>query len=291
MQLLQICAGRGWEDAPHKSGFRLQSGEYRQRKNREGSEIVKVALFVTCLVDQFYPQVAEAMIAVCNRLGVYVDFPEAQTCCGQPAFNSGYVDAARSAAMSLLDAFAEYDYVISPSGSCTGMIHHYYAKLFDDDQAHRAAARDLADKTYEFSQFIVNVLGVTDLHATFPYSVTYHPSCHGTRLLGIRDEPLQLLTHVRGIELIELGHQEDCCGFGGTFAVKMADISAAMAIEKAAHVKETGAQVLVGTDMGCLMNIGGRLQRERMPVRVLHLAQLLAEGLSPVSSLTAEAAQ
>lgn len=194
MQLLQICAGRGWEDAPHKSGFRLQSGEYRQRKNREGSEIVKVALFVTCLVDQFYPQVAEAMIAVCNRLGVYVDFPEAQTCCGQPAFNSGYVDAARSAAMSLLDAFAEYDYVISPSGSCTGMIHHYYAKLFDDDQAHRAAARDLADKTYEFSQFIVNVLGVTDLHATFPYSVTYHPSCHGTRLLGIRDEPLRRLS-------------------------------------------------------------------------------------------------
>ncbi len=247
--------------------------------DRKDSERVKVALFVTCLVDQFYPNVAEAMIAVCNQLGVYVDFPEAQTCCGQPAFNSGYVEAARSSALTLLSAFADYDYVISPSGSCTGMIHHYFAKLFDDDIVRRELAQDLACKTYEFSQFIVNVLGVTDLHAAFPYRVTYHPSCHGSRLLGIRDEPLRLLEKVRGIELVELEHQEDCCGFGGTFAVKMADISAAMVSEKVEHVEATGAQVLVGTDMGCLMNIGGRLQRERKPVRVLHLAQLLAEGL------------
>ncbi|KPV44663.1 (Fe-S)-binding protein [Alicyclobacillus ferrooxydans] len=240
---------------------------------------MKVSLFVTCLVDNLYPQVGEAMVRLLDHLGVEVDFPQAQTCCGQPAFNSGYVDEARASAKTLLDAFEDANYVISPSGSCTGMVHHYYEEMFADDPKRVRQAVDLADKSYEFSQFLVNVLGVTDIGAFFPYSVTYHPSCHGSRLLGVKDEPLQLLRNVRGLELIDLPYDTDCCGFGGTFAVKMGDISTAMVTEKVSHVRETGARVLVGVDMGCLMNIGGRISREGEQVRVMHLAELLYEGV------------
>ncbi|WP_067934136.1 (Fe-S)-binding protein [Alicyclobacillus kakegawensis] len=239
---------------------------------------MKVALFVTCLVDSLYPQVGEAMVRLLHQLGVDVDFPEQQTCCGQPAFNSGYWDDAREVARTLLDAFDPYDYVVSPSGSCCGMIHHYYPDLFAGDAQSRRRAGALAEKTYEFSQFLVRVLGVSDVGASFPARATYHPSCHGSRLLGVRDEPLELLRHVRGLELVPLAHAADCCGFGGTFAVKMGELSGAMVEDKVRHVEETQAQVLVGTDMGCLMNIGGRMAREGRRVRVMHLAQLLYEG-------------
>lgn len=240
---------------------------------------MKVSLFITCLSDALYPQVGEAMVRLLAGYGVQVQFPDVQTCCGQPAFNSGYWDEARAAAKTLLAAFDDSDFVISPSGSCTGMIHHYYPKLFEHAPVLRQKAEQLRDKTYEFTQFVVNVLGITDLGAVFPHKVTYHPSCHGSRLLGVSEEPLQLIQQVRGLDLVPLPFAEDCCGFGGTFAVKMSEISGAMVTEKADHVLETEAEVLVGLDLGCLLNISGNLRFRGEPVRVMHLAELLYEGV------------
>ncbi|MFD7524300.1 (Fe-S)-binding protein [Paenibacillus chitinolyticus] len=240
---------------------------------------MKVSLFITCLSDLVYPRVGQAMVRLLARYGIRVHFPEVQTCCGQPAFNSGYWDDARKSARTLLEAFDDSDFVLSPSGSCTGMVQHYYPKLFEDDPEMLAKVEALREKTYEFTQFLVGVLGVTDLGAVFPHRVTYHPSCHGSRLLGIKDEPASLLEHVRGLELVPLPHAEDCCGFGGTFAVKMSDISGAMVAEKSDHVLETEAEVLVGLDMGCLMNISGNLLYRGRPVKVMHLAELLEEGV------------
>ncbi|NGQ96889.1 (Fe-S)-binding protein [Brevibacillus sp. SYP-B805] len=240
---------------------------------------MKISLFATCLSDAFFPRVSEAMARLLARYGIRLTFPEGQTCCGQPAFNSGYWVEAKEAARRLIDAFRDSDYVIAPSGSCISMIHHHYPALFRDDPAELRMARELAEKSYEFSQFLVGVLGVSDVGARFPHRVTYHPSCHGSRLLGVKDEPLTLLSHVRDLDFVPLPFAEDCCGFGGTFAVKMADISAAMVTEKADHVRETEAEVLVGLDMGCLMNIGGRMRHRGQAVRVMHLAELLYEGV------------
>lgn len=239
---------------------------------------LKVSIFITCLSDLLYPEVGESVVRILSDYGCDVDFPEMQVCCGQPAFNSGYQDEAREVARGIIRAFEHSEYVVSPSGSCTGMIHHYYPHLFRDDPEWLAKAEALTAKTYEFSQFLVNVLGVVDLKAKFPHRVTYHPSCHAMRLLGVREEPMKLLQHIEGLKYEELPRKEDCCGFGGTFSVKMADMSEAMVCDKAACVCETGAEVLVGTDMGCLMNIGGRLNKEGKPVRVMHLAQVLDEG-------------
>ncbi|WP_080838895.1 (Fe-S)-binding protein [Cohnella massiliensis] len=238
---------------------------------------MKVSMFITCLSDAIYPRVGEAMIRVLAQYGVRLEFPTIQTCCGQPAFNSGYWDEARASARTILDAFEDSDFVIAPSGSCTGMIHHY-PKLFENDPVMLERSRKLQSKSYEFTQFLVQVLGVTDVGAEFPRKVTYHPSCHGSRLLGIKDEPMELMKNVKGLEFVPLPLAEDCCGFGGTFAVKMADISGAMVSEKVDHVKETEAEVLVGLDMACLLNIAGNLRYRNEPVRVMHLAELLAEG-------------
>ena len=245
---------------------------------------MNVSLFITCLSDALYPRVGESMVRLLARYGVSVDFPKVQTCCGQPAFNSGYWNEARTAAKTLLDAFDYSDFVIAPSGSCTGMIHHYYPKLFEDDPIMLKKANRLIEKTYEFSQFMVQVLGVEDVGAVFPHKVTYHPSCHGSRLLGIKQEPELLMQHVRGMERIPLPYAEDCCGFGGTFAVKMCDISGAMVSEKTDHILETEAEVLVGLDLGCLLNIAGNLHFRGKPVRVMHLAELLYEGVSQHAS-------
>ena len=245
---------------------------------------MNVSLFITCLSDALYPRVGESMVRLLARYGVSVDFPKVQTCCGQPAFNSGYWNEARTAAKTFLDAFDYSDFVIAPSGSCTGMIHHYYPKLFEDDPIMLKKANRLIEKTYEFSQFMVQVLGVEDVGAVFPHKVTYHPSCHGSRLLGIKQEPELLMQHVRGMERIPLPYAEDCCGFGGTFAVKMCDISGAMVSEKTDHVLETEAEVLVGLDLGCLLNIAGNLHFRGKPVRVMHLAELLYEGVSQHAS-------
>ncbi len=240
---------------------------------------MKVSLFITCLCDAIYPQVGIAMARLLNRYGIRLDFPEVQTCCGQPAFNTGYWDAAKESAKTIIQAFEESDFVIAPSGSCIGMIHHHYPTLFKDDQDILKKVKKLIEKTYEFSQFLVHVLGIQDVGATFPYKVTYHPSCHGSRLLGVKDEPYALLSHVKGCEFIPLPFAEDCCGFGGTFSVKLPEISGAMVTEKAKHIVETEAEVLVGLDMACLMNIAGRLQHEGKTLRVMHLAELLYEGV------------
>jgi L-lactate dehydrogenase complex protein LldE len=239
---------------------------------------MKVSLFITCLSDAIYPKVGEAMARLLARYGVELHFPKVQTCCGQPSYNSGYWDETRAAAKTILKAFDDSDFVVSPSGSCTYMIHHY-PELFKDEPEWLDSARRLEQKTYEFTQFMVQVLGVTDVGASFPHTVTYHPSCHGTRLLGVKEEPMQLLGSVKGLQLVPLPFAEDCCGFGGTFAVKMSDISGAMVTEKVDHIRETEAEVLVGLDMACLMNIAGNLRYREEPVRVMHLAELLYEGV------------
>lgn len=239
---------------------------------------MKISLFVTCLSDAMFPRVSEAMVRLLARYGVKLEFPDIQTCCGQPAYNSGYWDEARQSAKTILDAFDDSDFVVSPSGSCTYMIHHY-TDLFKDDPIYLEKAKNLQKKTYEFSQFLVKVLGVTDIGATFPQKVTYHPSCHGSRLLGVKEEPMELLRQVKDLEFVPLPFAEDCCGFGGTFAVKMADISGAMVTEKVDHIVETEASVLVGLDMACLMNIAGNLRYRGEKVQVMHLAELLYEGV------------
>lgn len=237
----------------------------------------KVSLFITCIVDQVFPNVGVSMMRLLRRYGCEVDFPASQTCCGQPCFNSGYVKEARSIARNHLDAFDGSDYIVSPSGSCTGMVKHYYSELFADDPTLASRASTIAERSYEFSSFLVNVLGVVDAGAACPHRVTFHPSCHGSRLLGVKDEPLTLLEHVQGIELVPLPYAEDCCGFGGTFAVKMSGVSGAMVSEKVDHVVETGADYLVGTDMGCLVNIGGHMKRRGLSTKVMHLAEFLDE--------------
>lgn len=240
---------------------------------------MKVALFATCVVDQMYPEVAHSAARVLRHLGCEVSFPASQVCCGQPAYNSGYVPEARQVAESLLAAFEDADYVVSPSGSCAAMVRHHYGALFADDATRREAAARLSGKLYEFSQFLVNVLGVEQLDGSFPHAVTFHPSCHGARLLGVRQEPLALLRAVPGLTLRPLPCADDCCGFGGTFAVKLPELSAAIADEKLRHVSETGAPYLVGTDVGCLMHLSGRMQRRGVKVEALHIAQLVERAL------------
>ena len=237
---------------------------------------MRVSLFVTCLVDQLYPDVGLSCASVLRGLGCEVDAPPGQVCCGQPAHNSGYVPAARDVARTLVEAFEQAEYVVSPSGSCSGMVRHFYRELFASEPDWRARAERFAGKLFEISEFLVRVLRVADVGAVFPHRVTYHPSCHGARILGVRDEPLALLRAVRGLELAPLPRADDCCGFGGTFAVKLSATSAAIADEKVDHVAETGARFLVGTDMGCLMNIAGRMQVRGVDVRPIHLAEVLA---------------
>ncbi|MCS7207095.1 MAG: (Fe-S)-binding protein [Dehalococcoidia bacterium] len=241
----------------------------------------RVALFVTCLVDQFFPQVGESVVKVLRHLGVEVDFPPNQTCCGQPAFNSGFRREARAAARHFLDAFKDAPLIVAPSGSCASMVRVFYPSLFPDDPQRLSQARALASRTYEFSQFLVRVLGVTDIGARYAngLTVTYHDSCHSLRELGIRDEPRALLQAVKGVRFVEFAHHEVCCGFGGTFSVKYAPISSAILQDKLENIAHSGAQVLVATDSSCLMHMGGAMRRRGMQVRPMHIAQFLAEGL------------
>ena len=232
---------------------------------------------VTCLGDALYPEVGQSVVRVLDGLGVTVDFPAAQTCCGQPAFNSGYVAEARRSARAFLDAFDGSEHVVSVSGSCAAMVRLHYPGLFSPGPE-RARAEALAARTCEFTQFLVDVLRVDDLPVEYRAVATMHHSCHTMRLLGVREGPERLLGMVDGLEYRPLPHASDCCGFGGTFSVKMPAISGEMVDRKAGHVMETGAGLLVGLDMSCLMNIEGRLRRRGARVAVKHLAQVLAEG-------------
>ena len=238
----------------------------------------RVALFVTCLGDAFYPQVGEATVRLLHRLGMAVDFPLGQTCCAQPAFNAGFHDQARQVAQRNLLLFADHEYVVLPSGSCTAMIRLFYADLFAEDPDLRRQAESLASRTYELSEFLFSVVGIDDVGAAFPGKVAYHASCHLQRELGVTDAPRRLISRVAGIEACDAEMSEQCCGFGGTFAVKYPEISSAMLEKKIASLKRAGADTLVSCDAGCLMHIAGRLRRQGMDVRVLHLAELLNAG-------------
>jgi len=239
---------------------------------------VKVALFVTCLNDTMFPKTGQATVKVLNRLGVEVEFPTAQTCCGQMHVNSGYVPEALPVVRAFVKAFEGYDAVVAPSGSCVASAREQHRLVAEraGDLGLVRAVDELVPNVYELSQFIVDKLGVVDVGAYFPHRVTLHPSCHGTRLLGLGDRPERLLKAVRGITMIDLPAAEECCGFGGTFCLKNPDVSVAMGADKARHVRESGAEVLVGGDNSCLMHIGGLLTRQRSGVRVMHLAEILA---------------
>jgi L-lactate dehydrogenase complex protein LldE len=238
---------------------------------------VKVALFVTCLVDGLFPEVGKATVTLLERLGVQVDVPLAQTCCGQMHTNSGYPRLAVPLVRSYADAFAAYDAVVTPSGSCAGSVRHQHVDLAEQAGDHQLAeqARESAARTYELSEFLVDVLGVEDVGARYPHRVTYHPTCHSLRVLRVRDRPLRLLRHVRDLELVELPEADVCCGFGGTFAVKNPDVSAAMLTDKLSSIARTGADVCTAGDASCLMHIGGGLLRTGSGARAVHLAQIL----------------
>ncbi len=230
---------------------------------------------VTCLGDALFPDVGLATVRLLRRLGVEVDFPRAQTCCGQPHFNSGYHDLARDLARHTIAAFASAQTVVTPSGSCAAMVKVEYPELLHGDLVWHARAEDLARRTFELSDFLVNVLKVEDVGARFEGRVTYHMACH-LRGLGVRLEPEKLLHRVQGLELVPLERCDECCGFGGSFAVRYPGISGAMVTDKAALIEKTGADAVVATDAGCLMNIGGCLRRRGSKVRTLHLAEVLA---------------
>ena len=239
---------------------------------------MRVALQVTCINDALFPDTGKAMVTLLRRLGVDVEFPATQTCCGQPMVNTGYLDEAVPALRSFVDAFSGYDAIVTPSGSCAGSARHQHqivARRSGDPGLVRAV-EETAPRVFELSEFLVDELGVTDVGAAFPHAVTYHPTCHSLRMLGVGDRPRMLLEKVRGLRLVDLPAQEECCGFGGTFAMKNADTSIAMGSDKARHVRETGAEVLVAGDNSCLMHIGGMLSRQRSGVRVMHLAEIQA---------------
>jgi len=236
----------------------------------------RVALFVTCLVDLFRPTVGFAAVKLLEDAGCQVDVPEAQTCCGQPAYNSGDKSSTKAIARGVIDAFEGYDYVVAPSGSCAGMIHEHYARLFEDEPAMFQRAQHLGNRTHELISFLVDVLGVTSVETAYAGKATYHDSCSGLRELGVKQQPRTLLKSVEGLSLTELPGAEVCCGFGGTFCIKYPDISNRMVGDKTADIVATGADTLLAGDMGCLMNMAGKLSREGHTVRVRHVAEVLA---------------
>ncbi|HZA23066.1 MAG TPA: (Fe-S)-binding protein [Dehalococcoidia bacterium] len=232
------------------------------------------SLFVTCIIDQLYPEVGVSVVRVLRKLGVKVAFPQDQTCCGQPLYNSGFTGQARQLARRVIKSLGSSQYVVVPSGSCAAMMRVFYLDLFEDDPSLQQARR-LASRVYEFSEFLVNVLGVDDVGAAYSGTATYHPSCHLLRELEVREAPGKLLVKVTGLGLVELPRQESCCGFGGAFSVKYPHISEEMAADKVNNVTSTRADTLVSCDMGCLMNIGGALSRQGHHIKIRHLAQVL----------------
>jgi len=231
---------------------------------------------ITCLADGFFPDVGVATVKLLRRLGVTVDFPESQTCCGQPHFNSGFHDDARDLAKHTIAAFAKSPLIVTPSGSCAAMVKLEYPELFHDDETWHPRAMALANRTHELSDFLVNVMKVEEVGARFDGSVTYHMACH-LRGLGLFQEPIRLIQNVRGLRFVPLERYDECCGFGGSFSVRYPAISGAMVTDKAAFIEKTGVDAVVATDAGCLMNIGGCLNRKASRVRILHLAELLAQ--------------
>ncbi len=236
----------------------------------------RVGLFVTCLVDLFRPSVGFATVSLLEDAGFEVQVPEAQTCCGQPAYNSGDVPDTRAIATQVIKGFEGFDYVVAPSGSCAAMIKHHYPSLFADDAAMAKRADELAGRTYELVSFLSDVAKVKNIDAQVDAHVTYHDSCSGLRELGIKAQPRQLLASVKGVELTEMENSEICCGFGGTFCVKFGDISNEMVSKKITDIVASKADMVVAGDLGCLMNIAGKLKRDNIDIQVRHVAEVLA---------------
>jgi L-lactate dehydrogenase complex protein LldE len=228
-------------------------------------------------VDQLYPQTAFNMVKVLERAGVEVEYNTDQTCCGQPAFNAGFRGDARDVCTKFLKDFSGHDYVVAPSASCVGFVRNYYATLFDNSSLHNDV-RDLQKRIFEFSSFLVNVLGVEDVGASLYGKATYHDSCAGLRECRIKEEPRKLLAHVKGLELLEMNDVETCCGFGGSFAVKFESISVAMADQKVNHALQTGADYIISTDLSCLMHLDGYIRHKEYPIRTMHIADVLANS-------------
>ena len=242
---------------------------------------MRVALFITCFNDLLFPEVGKATVTLLRRLGHEVVFPDDQTCCGQMHFNTGYRAACVPLVRRFADTFAGFDAVVTPSASCAAMVRHHHATVAEEsgDASLPAAVEGVAPRVRELSEFLVDDLGLTDVGARFPHTVAFHPTCHSLRLLRIGDRPQRLLAAVDGLRLVDLAGADQCCGFGGTFAVKNADTSVAMGDDKADAVEATGAEVLASADTSCLMHIGGLLSRRGSPVRVMHLAEILATSV------------
>ncbi len=237
-----------------------------------------VQLFVTCLIDTFRPAVGEAVVCILERAGLRVEFPAAQTCCGQPAFNAGMRAEARRMAKHTIEVFEKSPgAVVSPSGSCVTMLRHGYPELFADDPAWLQRAQALAARSFEFTEFLVDELGITNTNANYEGVLTYHPSCHLRHSLGVDHQPRALLSNVRGAQIVDLPHAEECCGFGGVFSIEHPEISAEMLQRKIAHVEHTGAETIVVCDTGCLLHINGGLHRQGRNQRVVHIAEILNE--------------
>ncbi|MFI6504555.1 (Fe-S)-binding protein [Nonomuraea typhae] len=237
---------------------------------------MRVALFITCVNDTLFPGTGRAVVSLLRRLGCEVDFPAAQTCCGQMHVNTGYREQGVRLAKHFTEVFADYDAVVAPSGSCAAMVREQYPRLVRTGSRGAAAVAELAPRVHDLSEFLLDVLEVDDVGAYFPHRVTYHPTCHSLRSLHLGDKPTRLLRNVRGLDLIPLGGAEECCGFGGTFSVKNPAISAAMCADKVRNVLDTGAEVLCAADNSCLMHIGGTMKRQKTGVRIMHLAEILA---------------
>lgn len=242
-------------------------------------------MFVTCMVDMLAPQTGLSVVAVLEHLGVTVDFPAAQTCCGQPAFNAGYRHEAKQVARHFIETFRQAEVIVTPSGSCAAMVRHEYPRLFADDPDLQAEAERLASITWEFTEFIVDGLGITDLQAHLPQAQTFacHHACHGLRLLGLRTAAEELISHVENATLIPWENGEICCGFGGLFSVKMADVSGAILQKKLAHIAESGADCIVTGDISCLTHMNGGLEKQGKRPSVRHIADVLAEGIGKPS--------
>jgi L-lactate dehydrogenase complex protein LldE len=237
---------------------------------------MRVALFVTCLVDLFRPTIGFAAVRLLEDAGCTVEVPRRQTCCGQPAYNSGDRAAAKAIALQVFDAFAGYEYVVAPSGSCAGMLRVHYPELFADDPENLTRAREFAERSWELVSFLVDFCGMKAVAASWQRRITYHDACSGLRELGVKLQPRQLLASVRGLSIEELPGTEVCCGFGGTFCVKYPEISDKMVTDKAADIAATGAEAVLAGDLGCLLNVAGKLYRQGRQVEVRHVAEVLA---------------
>lgn len=238
---------------------------------------MNVELFIPCFVDQLFPQVAFDMVKILERVGCTVHYNTSQTCCGQPAFNAGYWNQARDVAAKFLDDTKSANYVVAPSASCTGFVRNYYGKLFDNSSRHNEV-KDLGRRSMEFTEFLTSVMNVDSVGAVLEGKATYHDSCAALRECSIKEGPRRLLANVKGLELVEMKDVETCCGFGGTFAVKFEPISIAMADQKIDHAMATGADYIISTDMSCLMHLDARIRERELPLKSLHIAQVLASG-------------